>query len=256
MKSKLSDKDFFELYCRSANIVFSNDKCEVAFIKDQDFKYHYASPGYLASLHPGGAITLDYIQGRNYPTINNEPQDKILSDLAHQDQLVRSNLYAYSSILVSVHNHITLINKRPIINPSTNSFLGILGTARPFMLPHVRGFIHKVNGVVSDLESVAEGGVLERKLTPRQSLVLFLYINRYSSTEIATIVTAIGEKMSIEQVNGYLGTLKRIFGVTRKDQLIKKALSLRYHCCIPRQLMRAGSFLLDDEMVITDECRN
>lgn len=256
MKNKLSDKDFFELYCSSANIIFNNDEREVAFIKDQNFNYRYASTGYLESLYPQDTITLDYIKGRSFSAINNEFQGKILSDLAYQDQLVRSSLYAYSSVLMGVHNKVILIRKRPIINPSTNNFVGILGTARPFMLPHLLKFIHTVNGLTLDSESDARENTLDHALTPRQSLVLFLCINRYSYTEIAAIATSIGEKMSPEQVNSYLDNLKHLFGVRGKVQLIKKALSLKYHLCIPRQLVRAGSFLLDDEIVIVDEVEN
>ena len=250
MKNKLLDKDFFELYCKSADIVFNNGDSEVAFIKDHDLKYCYISPAYLASLRADGVITPDYIEGNNCVLKKNEQQAKILDDFAKQDKLVQSTLKVHNFIFVSVHNEITLVRKRPIINPATGNFVGIMGTARPFLIPNLLDLIYKMNGITFGLANFEQNGLLAYKLTSRQHLVLFLYINKYSNTEIADIISLVSDKMSGSRVNDHLENLKYIFQVSKKEQLIEKAINLKYHRYIPRQLIKSGSFILEDESVV------
>lgn len=249
MKNRLSDKDFFELYCQSADIVFNNGDSEVAFIKDVDLRYRYTSSAYLANLHPQGVITLDYIQGKS-SIVKDELQTKVLNDFAKQDELVRSTLETYNFIFVSVHSEITLIRRRPIINPATGNFVGIMGSARPFLIPNLLDLIYKMHGINFGLANLTQEQALKYKLTPRQHLVLFLYINKYSYAEIADIISLVSDKMSKSRVNDHLENLKYIFQVRSKEQLIEKAISLKYHRYVPRQLVKAGSFMLEDEVII------
>lgn len=82
-------------------------------------------------------------------------------------------------------------------------------------------------------------------------MVLFLYLNKYSNTEIAEILTVIGYKISRTRVNDHLENLKYIFHVKTKEQLIEKAISYSYHLYIPRNLLKIGSYELADEVIIS-----
>lgn len=252
MKKNLSDKEFFELYCASADIVFNNGDSEIAFIKDKDLNYYYASPAYLNGIRPNGSITLDYVSGKNIPLNDDSVAHKILQEFAEQDLLVQSTLKVHDFLFVSIHDQITLIRKRPIINPATSNFVGIVGNARPFMIPNLLDLIYKINGITFGLANVEQEEPLVYTLTQRQHVVLFLYLNKYSYTEIASIMVTLGQKISAGRVNDHLENLKYIFSVRSKEQLIEKAISLKYHLYIPRQLLKPGSIIMQDQIIVSD----
>jgi len=66
-------------------------------------------------------------------------------------------------------------------------------------------------------------------------------------------LTTLGQKISAGRVNNHLENLKYIFAAKTKEQLIEKAISLKYHLFIPRQLLQIGSFPLEDEVLISEQ---
>ena len=249
----LNDDEFFEHYCISADIMFNNGENEVAFIKDKNFTFRYVSKAYKEGLKPNGTISQGLIQGIKGAA------DKLDAGLNQkirtQDELSKSSLDVHYYIYIDIYNRIALIRKSPIINPSTGNFVGILGRVNSLQLPNILDVMYKINKVNKvDLDIADEeiSGALKYELTQRQHLVLFFYVNKYSHTETASILTNLGHKISAGRVKDHLENLKYIFRVKTKEQLIEKAISLKYHLFIPRQLLQVGSFALDDAIFISE----
>ena len=244
INKKMNDDDFLNFYCSSADVVFNNGEDEVIFIKDKNFNFKYRSPAYLEQLAPDGSVGLDE------KALTQTQQSS--SDLAiQQDIEIKTSRQAKNFLYVDVYNRIGLIRKRPIINPSTNNVVGILGTVKPFSMPNILNLIHKMNNITHGIANKMQKIPLSLVLTERQQMVLFLYLNKYSNTEISDIITSISDKMSKSRVNDHLENLKYIFQVRSKEQLIEKAISLGYHVLIPRKFLKIGSYAFDDEIIIS-----
>lgn len=240
----MNDDDFLDFYCSSADVVFNNGEDEVVFIKDKDLNFKYHSPAYLKNLAPDGSVSLDQ------ETIT-QIQQSIGALALQQDLEIKTSLQAKNFLYVDVYNRIGLIRKRPIINPSTNNFVGILGTVKPFSMPNILSLIYRMNNITHGIANKTHANQPDLNLTERQQMVLFLYLNKYSNTEISDIISSIGSKISRSRVNDHLENLKYIFQVRSKEQLIEKSISLGYHLLIPRQFLRVGSYAFDDEVIIS-----
>lgn len=153
-------------------------------------------------------------------------------------------------MFIDLFEHVLLLRKRPIFNPATSNFIGIYTSTRPFNLPNVLNLIYKINGVTLGMQNKKQPVQIVHKLTERQHSVLFLYLNKYSNTEIASIITTLGNKISTTRVNDHLENLKYIFQATTKDQLIEKAIALGYHLLIPRVFLKSGCYPIDDSLII------
>ncbi|MBX9598828.1 MAG: hypothetical protein K2X04_09680 [Burkholderiales bacterium] len=255
MNKDLADDVYFEHYCSGVDIVFGNNLDEVAFVKDVKFMFHYVSKGYLGLLYPDKPeVTVADVIGKRSGRIKNDRRgegfDKVF--LA-QDSLVRNSTKVHSFIHINTHNKIFIVTKRPIINPATGNFVGIFCCMRNFMHPHILNLIYKINDIDFGMANSQQIEPLRYKLTRRQHMVLFLYLQKYSYSEIASIMATLGHKISAGRVNDHLENLKYIFAVKTKEQLIEMALSYKYHLFIPRQFLKPGSYLLDDEVVISEE---
>ena len=98
-----------------------------------------------------------------------------------------------------------------------------------------------MNGIKTELmDTFVDEEIRDYELTERQHMVLYLYLQRYSYTDISEQLTLLGYKMSRERVNDHLGNLKTIFNVKNKDDLIKKAIALGYDLRIPRKFVKLG----------------
>lgn len=240
-----SDQEFFEFYCQAANIAFNNGEDEVVFIKDANLEFSYLSPSYLKNLDPNGTIKLD--QDNKQLTNNNDPHHQ---RAINQDLEIKKTLTARDFIYIDIYDKVGLIHKRPIINPATNNFVGIIGTVRPFYMPNILSLIYKIHDVTIGMLNSTKAHPPKYQITDRQQMVLFLYLNKFSNTEIATIISLVSEKISKSRVNDHLENLKYIFNVTAKEQLIEKAISLNYHRLIPRGFLKLGSYPITDEAMI------
>lgn len=239
---KLSDAEFLAKYCRSAHIVFNHGENEMVFIKDNNHEVVYMSLGYRNAFP---TETLD-------PSLREDPQayEKELAVAKTQDEKIKQTRQSKTYIYIDDYQHISHVYKRPIINPNTNNFVGILGIVQHFLLPNILKLICKINDIKLDTPVLES---LKYELTERQSMVLFLYVNKYSNTEIADIMSIIGYKISKSRVNDHLENLKYIFQVKTKEELIEKAVLMNYHLLIPRQFLKSGSYELDDELIISSD---
>jgi hypothetical protein len=198
MTTDMNDEDFFECYCKSADILFNNGLGEMVFIKDKDFNYQYLSPLYEKNKSQQGLIVA------NKDTDLSEEQSAIWDIIRKQDEEIKESREVREFLDIDMYKRIGLVRKRPIINPSTNNFLGILGIIKPFSMPNFLSLIYKMHGVNFGLNNKEQSTRLKIKLTERQHMVLFLYINKYSNTEISFIISLISSKISVSRVNDHL----------------------------------------------------
>jgi DNA-binding CsgD family transcriptional regulator len=255
MNKDLADDVYFEHYCSGVDIVFGNNLDEIAFVKDHDFMFRYVSKGYLDLLYPDNPeVTVADVTGRLSGRIKNDKRRTIFDKVfLEQDLLVRESAKVHRFLYINTHNKIFIVTKRPIINPATGNFVGVFCCMRNFMHPHILNLIYKINDVDFGMANAQQLEPLKYKLTQRQHMVLFLYLQKYSYSEIASIMATLGHKISAGRVNDHLENLKYIFAVKTKEQLIEMALSYKYHLFIPRQFLKPGSYLLDDEIIISEE---
>lgn len=141
--------------------------------------------------------------------------------------------------IVKVDNHlvIDIWTLTPIINPATKNILGIYATATEFIYPHLLRLLLKLNN--TPIES--NQAMIKHKLTERQQMILFLYLHRFSNTEISTYLTTIGHKISAGRVNEHLRNLKMIFAVNSKEQLLDIALKFNYDKTIPEGFLHENT---------------
>lgn len=242
-----SDAEFFKLYAEAADIVFNNGEEQVVFIKDKDFNFYYFSPAYTKQVAPNAFYSL------NDESITEDMRntyDYLEEKANKQDSQMKEKKQAANFIYIDVYNRIGFVHKRPIVNPATGNFVGIIGVAKPFELPNILSLIYKMHGINFGLANKTHKEPLKYELTERQAMVLFLYLNKYSNAEIAEIMTIVGYKISKSRVNDHLENLKYIFQIKTKEQLIEKAISMNYHLLIPREFLQIGSFEIEDEVLI------
>ncbi|WP_158649396.1 helix-turn-helix transcriptional regulator [Aquella oligotrophica] len=78
------------------------------------------------------------------------------------------------------------------------------------------------------------------KITGKQHMVLFFYARNYSASEVASIMTMLGHKMSLTTVNEHLKKIKLQLGISTQQQLLDAALIIAYDL-IPSGLLNSGS---------------
>lgn len=247
MKSweSLTDDQFFELYCQRADFVFNHGEYQMIFIKNKNHRIVYLSKGYMTNFN---VTNIEEVNHENAPEGYEEiykQQDEIALE---QDKLIEKTLEPKNFLFIDDYQHISHIHKRPIINPNTGNYIGLLGQVSHFALPNILRLIYRINGINPDDDAIHEP--LEHELTVRQKMILFLYLNRYSNSEISDIMTVIDHKLSKSRVNDYLENLKYIFKTKSKEELINKAIQMRYHLVIPRNFLKPGSYLIDDEVLV------
>ncbi len=247
MNNILSDQDFFELYLKSVAIIYSTLD-EVVFIKNANLKFCYVSPTYLRGYKEGGNISKEVLLGLDEPKQTKTTFDEAI---LNQDIEIKSNLKPAKFLYIDIYNKIGIIHKQAIINPDTNNFVGIFCHVSPLALPSVVDMLYKINGI-NDISCPITAQSSKYELTQRQHEVLFLYINRYSASEVAVILSALGKKITVGRINDILQNLKFIFWVNTKEELIKKAISLKYHLLLPRSFLQVGSFPFEEELLISE----
>lgn len=246
---QMNDSDFFEYYCNCAKVTLNSGEKEAFFIKNDSYRMTYISPGYMETFPHRN---LDMLNGAS---ISEEYYNQYLleSESARkQDELVHKSSTAKNFIFIdSQQQHICHIHKRPIVNPATANFVGIIGYVSKYMHPNLLKLIYKINNINFGLTNKTAKNPLKYQLTQKQNMVLFLYLNKYSNAEISDILTILGHKISRTRVNDHLESLKFIFHVKTKEQLIEKAISHNYHLLIPRSLLRQGSYEIEEEIIIS-----
>lgn len=246
---KLSDQEYLLQHIESLKFVLQNDSNTIIFVKDSDFVFRFVSEGFEPIV---GKNNFKNIIGKTDYQITSLNQDpNCCNDIRDHDVAVRDTNKPQKFLYISPDQNIYVTNKRPIINPHTGNFVGIHGYMHTFLLPSALKFIYKINQVESPIISDNDDFTPYYDLTERQHMVLFLYLNRYSYSEIAEILTKLGYKISAGRVNHHLENLKYIFNVKSKEALLERALSMNYHLFIPRKFLTIGSYGISEELVVS-----
>lgn len=246
--NKKTDQEFFDYYCQCTDTLFSRGSQKMVFIKNTAFEIVYISKLYAATFAPD---SIDTLNGDHLPEVERSIYQSITETAINQDKQIQETRLAKNYIYIDSYHHINQIHKRPIINPDTNNFVGIIGYVSHFAMPNILKLIHKINGINYGLANKVPKIPLKYDLSEKQNMVLFLYLNKYTNVEISEILTLLGFKTSRSRVNDHLENLKFIFYVKTKEQLIEKAISLNYHLLIPRKFLQVGTYELDDEIIIS-----
>ncbi len=250
----LPDDAYFERFCDGVDIVFGNNLDEITYIKDSDSIFRYVSKGYLQLLYSDKPLVKaeDVLGGTRGRIKTDKRIDDIFKDLLEEDEKVRNSESTNYFLRVDGGDRLFIVSKRAVINPATGNMVGLFCQMRNYFHPHMLNLIYKINGVEFGMANSTDAEPLKYKLTQRQHMVLFLYLFKYSYTQISSIMTNLGHKISAGRVNEHLENLKHIFGVKVKDQLIERALSHKYNLVIPRQFLKPGSYSLNDGLVVSE----
>ena len=135
-----------------------------------------------------------------------------------------------------------IYNKTPIIYPLTDKCLGVKLVATPMFLPNLLQLIFKTNNLEQYSKNKLDENAKDIRITTKQRMVLFLYLNRFSNAQISVIMTKIGYTMSTSRVNAHLSALRELLGVRNKSQLIDKAIELNLNTFVPKELFKAGLY--------------
>ncbi len=255
MNLQLSDDEFFDLYIASADVVYSQGTRGLIFIKDNKFNYRYFTNMFKECFNDESAI----LSMENIAKIENKlPLGEDFIELKRnsdqQDIKVMETRKQHLFLHVDSYNQIGVLGKTPIINPATNNVLGVMGRVLPLAMPNLLDLIYRMHGIKFKSEEQIDGqiGSTPHKLNSRQHMVLFLYVNKYSYSEISSIMGALGQKLSAGRVNDHLEKLKYLFNAVNKNELIEKAILHKYHLHIPRAFLKRGSLPLDTQVLTTD----
>lgn len=254
-----SDISFFQSFTDGFQTLFSCVE-DIATIKNHEFKLTSVTPSYInfindihkSKLQEKEILSNSLAEITSKLETNNE---NILQDIELEEVEIKSTRKNIRSIQIfNNHPKVYIVFKRPIINPTTNNFIGILTHISTLAMPNILKILLKINR--KPTHNLANNNYkhdrLDYKLTEKQHIVLFLYLHRYSAADISSILGLLDYKMSNSRINDHLESLKFIFRVKTKDQLIEKALAMDYNLIIPRALMKEGSYRLDDTVVINN----
>ena len=250
----MNDQQYFEKYLDSFHTVFSDSTKDLAYIKDIDFKYQMMTKGMLNMFNVSQIDEIKGLTSCEIAKFLNLPDRAITNVFHEQDANIKETLtrgtYLEFVPYATRATKIMVVYKTPIINPTTNNFVGIRGQITKLLWPNVIKTLFKMHG--------AKGLLLDHKntrdvlkeypLTNMQHMVLFLCLNNYSYSEIALFMSEFGHEITPIRVNDYLEQLKLIFHVRTKTQLVEKAIGLNFHVILPGDLFnKMGSIEISKE---------
>lgn len=171
----LSDNEYFNQYCLSADIVHGSNLEDIIFIKDTQLKYSYVSKSYLNLLYPDkpNVKASDILGQVSAQLIGDKISYSLEQDFLSQDAEVIASNQMKCFLSINDHNRTFITSKSPIVNPATGNCVGIFCRMDKFIHPHIVSLIYKINGI--DFGS-ADSTLIERlkyRLTQKQHMVLF-----------------------------------------------------------------------------------
>jgi len=244
---------FLQTFIEGFDLVNTAAPFFYSFVKNLDSQYVAISNGFLKLAAPDLlCIDSKHMQEESFEASMLKDTSLFANAVRKQDQKVISNLKPYSFLHVHSTSDIYIVHKCPIINPHNNTVVGIMGYFENFLLPNILKIIFSINGIKYGLLNQEDKDKkLIYNLTERQHMVLFLSVHKYSYAEIGSIMRTLGYQISDGRVNAHFENLKYIFDVKTKEQLIEKAINLKYNTFIPRKFLKIGTYDLDDEMTIS-----
>lgn len=134
---------------------------------------------------------------------------------------------------------VTLFATKTPIFDSENNFIFMHIVYKQFTVARIANLAHKFYGMGNFPTESKDFDKI--KLTRMEGMVLYLYARNYSYTEVSTLLSSIGHKISPTMVNKHLYNLKTIFDVKTNDQLKDVSLKIGYDVAIPAEFMPEGS---------------
>ena len=249
----MNDKEFLVSYTQSFKTIFSYESPEIVYIKDVDFKYKYMTKEMMKLI--GIESEQQFLDKTSIETGVLTDSAKILEQWSEQNQEIKANLKSKRYLEVAATNNgtkIFVVHKFPIINPETKNFVGLRGQINNLIMPNIIKALFKMHGAKGLLIDSKINRNLdplkEYPLTEIQHAVLYLALNNYSYSLIASLLNELGQNTTSVRVNDYLEQLKFIFHVRSKTALIEKAIGLNYHSYLPEILFnKVCSLELDSE---------
>ena len=256
----MDDICYLEHYIMSLQIMFDSKK-DYIFVKDNEFKYQMMTEVILEMV---GLTAMEVIGYTAVEISHNLDINSTAADLfMRQDQHIRNSGRRGTYLEIFHYNdipQIAVVYKVPIINPTTQKFIGIRGQIMHLIWPNVIKTLFSIHGL-KHLDSVENDSysLLKRyPLSNIQHMVLYLCLHKYSYSEIALFLSSFGHKIAPLRVNDYLEQLKLIFHVRTKTQLVEKAINLNFHTLLPASLFnKFASFEIGREVasIICCNCR-
>lgn len=257
---------FFNQYLDAFNLLYGNE-CGAEFIatvkgfgNDNKLYYKAVTDDFLKLIRipKTKKMILDKIDEKLAIVCStSEKHSDIVTKLKSIDQSTLNNKTINSFLYITLDSYAYVVRKSPIVNPQTGNSLGVLSQYSKFLMPDILRLSYKMNGVkfnlANDESEQQEVRKLSYPLTEKQHMVLFLYVNRYSYSEISAIMTHLGHKISPGRVNDHLENLKYMFMAKNKEKLLENAIAQDYHLFVPRKFINAGIVEINEEMLISDK---
>ncbi len=197
------------------------------------------------------------IIGKNYAKLS---LSKLKFYKNNSKNLIKQNqqilLSKHHSVFLEIHeeakfNNLYIVNKYPLI--INEQVLGIYIHMRPFSLQRHSDLVFcsfaKTEYCIKPLNSI-------HKLTQKQLLVLFLFLRKYSYTDISLWLNVFGCAITPAGVNEHLDNIKIKFGAKNKKELLEKAILAGLPSIMPKGFSDAGSYLIDDYLIQLDAYNN
>lgn len=244
-----SDKAFL-VNCVNSFQFFFNENT-TAFIKDLDYCYVAATAAYSKMILL--SKTAESIVGRYdhqlFQAKDEERLNLLLEKVRYYDDKIITEKKSSVHLVLAIGTEekpipkTPLINHlKPLINPDTGSVVGILGILEPLHLLNMPLFILKNCKIYKKYEKVPS----HIPLNEAQHITLFLICNFLSANEIRIVFDALGRPLSLSRINALIQSLKELFGVATKDDLLEKALRMNYHVAAPEALFPEIFYDIDE----------
>jgi len=243
----MDDEKYFSEYKKACDLIFTSHPTECLYIKDINFCYQGMTNSMAAlmgtksiddvinltnadialKLNHKCSVNIDKFNTQDASVINNKKEGAYLEVLPNTMEAPKHNV-----------SRMMLIHKKPIINPFTQSVLGIHGQISNLLWPNMIKTLFNLRGTKGLLinNSNKQKGLNDYPINNIQHMVLFLCMHNYSYSEIAMFLNEFGTPIKPGRVNDHLEQLKLIFHVSTKNQLIEKAIGLNLHVMLPCNL--------------------
>jgi hypothetical protein len=237
-KTNGSNDEYLKKVVESASFLSQAIPRSMVTIKNSNRQYVYCTNYWAQRL---GASS-EEIEGGTYCSAAYHHSGEIEKQILDEDERVITRRTPILVLKIS-HNPDQLepyyCLKSPIINPETNDVVGVYCQGFVLAVATYKNIVLQKVGSYDDTNNMA--------LTTREKQVIFLFLSHLNSQEIATILSEFEEKkISKSAIDSVFNEqLYRKFGVHNRPDLHKKLLNLGFSCRIPKEVLTAGSMVLN-----------
>ncbi|HLX53741.1 MAG TPA: hypothetical protein VKR58_07360 [Aquella sp.] len=241
------DQKFLKQFIDAIDIISEALPKQMIGIKDVNSIHVYCSRYFLEEVL---AIDASKIIGKLFIQCEPErfsPVDEIIAE----DQGIISRRKPQAFLKLNNFNDgikPRIIIKSPIINPSTNNVVGLIYQGMDWSLINFNQQLIKAHQLFKPLNKDKSN---LPKLTKREKQIVFFFLAKLGSQEIADILYTIENKhiskSTIDSI--FIDRLYIKFGVTNRQALYDKLLQLGYDNLIPQDLLISTTIPLSEPLV-------